>query len=317
MSDDCEEGYDAILEAEAFDCYTEERTRLGQIPDLRRLTHVNGLFNNPWREPAFTEIQIMPKVNFMIDIAKQRGGRVLELGCGMGYLALEMARNGLEVDAVDISQKAIKIAKKYASENPYTNGFGSLQYRVEDITTMKMGNEQYDSVVTFGTLHHLPNLKRVIPRIHQALKAEGNIILCEPIIENFSWKSALFAAILRAILPTWRPYEEKLAEIMTSEDWKKYVEDIFNEYRRVNEKDEPFQSPFDNVVSSEKALLDPIKKFFSINEIRYEDAFIDRLIGGIRGEKREMLGQFLKFLDGELIREGVLEPTYILVHGIK
>jgi len=42
---------------------------------------------------------MMPEVEFVLDIAAKRGGgeRVIELGCGYGYLTLELARNGLDV----------------------------------------------------------------------------------------------------------------------------------------------------------------------------------------------------------------------------
>ncbi len=106
-------------EAEAFDKQIEERIKHGFIPDLRRLQKVEWFYNNVWREPKFVEIHWMPKINFILDIAKNKGGVVLEIGCGSGYLSLELARNGLDVTGVDLSSKNIEIARKFAKENPY------------------------------------------------------------------------------------------------------------------------------------------------------------------------------------------------------
>ena len=67
-------------EAKAFDVQTDERIKHGFIPDLRRLRKVDWFYNNVWREPEFVEIQMMPRINFVIDIAKDRGGKVIRTG---------------------------------------------------------------------------------------------------------------------------------------------------------------------------------------------------------------------------------------------
>lgn len=305
-------------EAEAFDKQVEERMSLGHVPDLRKLQFVEGLYNNPWRDPEFVHLQIVPKVDFIIEKAKTRpGGQVLELGCGMGYLSLELARNGLHVHAVDISKKSIEVAKKVYSENTFIVGFGSLNYEVADITTMDLGEAKYDSIVSLGTLHHLPALDSVIIRINKALRQSGNLILCEPIRSNFTEKSAEFAAILRVIAPTWITYEAKLKPISDPENWRAFVQQIYNEYRYVDEKGERVQSPFDNIVSSEEDLIKPITKHFAIKEVKYSDAFVDKIIGGLRGDARYALAKFLKFLDDDLIRRGVLPATSVCLWAIK
>ena len=141
-------------EAEAFDTQIEERIKYGFIPDLRRLKTVELFYNNEWREPEFIEIHLMPKINFVLDIAKKSGGRALEIGCGSGYLSLELARNNLHVLGIDISSKNIEIAKKYGLENPFKENFGSLRYEVGNITERDLEESSFNSIVFFRTLHH-------------------------------------------------------------------------------------------------------------------------------------------------------------------
>jgi SAM-dependent methyltransferase len=304
-------------EAAAFDKQVEERMALGLVPDLKRLRFVEGLYNNPWREPEFVRLEIMPKVDFVIRKAKSTGDRVLELGCGTGYLSLELARNGLHVYAVDISIESIEVAKKYLLENTYEVGFGSLNYEVADIASMDMGDGQYDSIVSFGTIHHMSDLESVIIRISKGLRPKGRLILCEPIRSNFDQKSAEFAAFLRVVAPTWESYEEKLKSLSGPESWTAFVQRIYNEYTYVNESGANVQSPLDNAVSSEEELLKPITKYFDIEDVNYSDAFIDKLIGGLRGDARYALARFLKFLDDDLIRRGILRPTSIWLSAVK
>lgn len=301
-------------EAAAFDQHADERIRNGFIPDLRRLGKVEWFYNNVWRDPEFVAIHLMPKVEFVIDIAKRRGGKVLELGCGYGYLSLELARNGLHVTGVDLSPRSIEIAKHYAEENPFKEGFGSLRYECGNILEMDLGEETYNTVVFFGTLHHMEDLNLILAKVHRALKKQGNLIVYEPVRENFNQKSAEFAAILRAILPTWVSYEQKLKGLDNSEAWQNYVDEIYNEYTY---KDEHEQSPCDNSTASDEVMTEVIGKYFSIQSKVYANAFIDKLIGGLRGDDQYVLARFLKFLDDELVRKDVLPPTTISIHAVK
>lgn len=268
-------------EAAAFDKQVEERIKHGFVPDLRRLRKVDWFYNNEWRDPEFVKIYTMPKVKFVLDIATKRGGKVIELGCGYGYLTLELARNGLDVIGVDLSPKSIEIAKKVAAENPFKEEFGSLTYKCNDILSMDLGENEFDSVVFFSTLHHMPDIDLVLSKVRRGLKNDGNFIASEPIRDNITRESAEFAAILRAVLPTWIPYEEKQEGLDNPESWDKYVEQIFNEYTY---KEEHEQSPCDNVTASEEVMVNTVKKYFKIQTVEYSDAFIDKLIGGLRGE---------------------------------
>lgn len=45
------------------------------------------------------------------------GGRALDLGTGTGYVAIYLARRGLRVDATDISERALHLARENAARN--------------------------------------------------------------------------------------------------------------------------------------------------------------------------------------------------------
>ena len=54
------------------------------------------------------------------------GGRVLDLGCGPGGAAAEMAQCGLKVDAIDGSQKMVDAAKEYPGVTAWKATFHDL-----------------------------------------------------------------------------------------------------------------------------------------------------------------------------------------------
>jgi len=303
-----------LAEALDFDQQITTRIKHGFIPDLRKQRRVRWFYNNVWREPEFVRIHVMPQINKIILIARKRGGRVIEIGCGSGFLTLELARHNLDVTGVDISPKNIEVAKRYREKNRSNKNFGSLQYIHGDVTSMNLGDNKFDTVIFFGTLHHIRDLDKVLSKMHDAMKPNGNIIICEPVRGNITYASAEFAAIIRAILPTWIPYEKKLKKLTTPNGWGKYVQEIYDEYTF---KGKNRQSTFDNVTSSEKIILATVKKYFQIKKIHRYDAFLDKIIGGLRGKDRYVLATFLKCLDDDLVVRKVLPNTKIFIHAVK
>ncbi|MBF0481730.1 MAG: methyltransferase domain-containing protein, partial [Desulfovibrionaceae bacterium] len=224
-------GARALIEGEktAFDKRAKDRLAHGFVPDLRRLRRVPWFYNNVWRDPKFVDIHWMPKLRFVIDLARERGGRVLELGCGYGLLSLEMARYGLDVVGLDLSPENIAIAERFKDQNPYRESFGSLQYVCADVADIEWDRECFDSVVFFRSLHHLPDLAGVLAKARSWLKPGGYLLLSEPVRRHFTRESARMAAILRLVLPTWEKFETKLDRPWTASEWESAVDKIFRE----------------------------------------------------------------------------------------
>jgi magnesium-protoporphyrin O-methyltransferase len=78
-----------------------------------------------------------------------RGRRVLDAGCGTGALAVEAARRGAEVTAIDVSARLIGIAKERAPRD--LNG-GSIRFVARDMLDARLG--RFDHVVAMDSLIH-------------------------------------------------------------------------------------------------------------------------------------------------------------------
>lgn len=78
-------------------------------------------------------------------------GRALDVGCGPGRNALFLARNGFQVDAVDISATAIRWATERAE------GL-DVRFRHGDAFATE---GSYDLVYDSGCFHHLPPHRRI------------------------------------------------------------------------------------------------------------------------------------------------------------
>lgn len=78
-----------------------------------------------------------------------RGRRLLDAGCGTGALAIEAARRGAEVIAIDLSPTLVQLAEE---RRPADLAPGTIDYRVGDMTDPALG--RFDHVVAMDSLIH-------------------------------------------------------------------------------------------------------------------------------------------------------------------
>lgn len=83
------------------------------------------------------------------------GRRVLDAGCGTGLLAIEAARRGAHVVAIDLSPTLIAVAReRYAARGQADRGHGRIEFRSGDMTDDSLG--PFDHVVAMDSLIHYP-----------------------------------------------------------------------------------------------------------------------------------------------------------------
>jgi len=78
-----------------------------------------------------------------------RGARILDAGCGTGALAIEAARRGADVVAIDISPTLVDLAKQRA---PADLGHGRVTFAAGDMLDPALG--RFDHVVAMDSLIH-------------------------------------------------------------------------------------------------------------------------------------------------------------------
>jgi 2-polyprenyl-3-methyl-5-hydroxy-6-metoxy-1,4-benzoquinol methylase len=166
-------------EAAFFDEIADLRTQNGHIPleaDVRRATKFIPKSSErlPLIDPEMNKIlDAGAREKYLDMIAHKPGGRVLDICCGSGWLALELGRMGQIVDAYDLSPKAIALAKKTLAENPFQEGFGQVNYYLQDVSEIDLGVEKFDAVSGWAAFHHLPDAPAFLERVQRALKPGG------------------------------------------------------------------------------------------------------------------------------------------------
>lgn len=102
-----------------------------------------------------------------------REARVLEVGCGTGTLALEMAAHVARIDAVDSSQAMIAIAERKRSEAGITNvafHAGTL----DGVAALE--GQRYDAIFAFSLLHLVPDRAALLADLASRLRPSGVLV---------------------------------------------------------------------------------------------------------------------------------------------
>jgi SAM-dependent methyltransferase len=103
-------------------------------------------------------------------------GRALELGCGTGVDAIYLAEHGWDVTAVDITVRALGIARRAAARAGVTPRF--VRGDVTRLPELGLGHD-YDLLLDFGCLHTLPADRRpaYLDGVTQAAKAGATLLV--------------------------------------------------------------------------------------------------------------------------------------------
>ena len=123
------------------------------------------------------------EVDFIVsELHLAPGMRVLDVGCGPGRHALELARRGVEVVGIDISQTFIDLASQ-AAESEGLVGLASFhRHDARQIQELSGVAGAFDAVIclcqgAFGLMRQNSEDELVLAGMAQALKNDGTLVL--------------------------------------------------------------------------------------------------------------------------------------------
>ena len=101
--------------------------------------------------------------------AEIQDGRVLEIGPGPGFIAIEIAKlqPKVEVIGLDVSETMIELATGNAREHGVSE---RVAFQKCDAAEMPFGKASVDFVISSGSLHHWEEPRCILHEIHRVLK---------------------------------------------------------------------------------------------------------------------------------------------------
>jgi magnesium-protoporphyrin O-methyltransferase len=113
-----------------------------------------------------------------------RGRRILDAGCGTGAFAVEAARRGAHVTAIDLSPTLVQVARERL---PHRLGLGEIHFTVGDMLDPALG--RFDHVVAMDSLIHYRAEDTVAAISQLAFRVERSILF------TFAPRTPLLAAM--------------------------------------------------------------------------------------------------------------------------
>lgn len=111
--------------------------------------------------------------------------RVLDVGCGVGAVAMYLAAQGADVTGVDVSGRAIQIARKAKQRNNLKN----IEFIEGEV---KIFDKRFDVVTCFEVLEHVADEKKFLRTIKKNLKPNGVLVLSTPSLSNILYRLGFY-----------------------------------------------------------------------------------------------------------------------------
>jgi 2-polyprenyl-3-methyl-5-hydroxy-6-metoxy-1,4-benzoquinol methylase len=153
-----------------------------------------------WSSLPMIQLSALDTYQFVKSMLPDSAQTILEVGCGNGYLCLELARDGHEVIGIDVSPDIIEVAERSSAAHPQPPGFGSLRYLCADVNTWQAREASFDCVIFNRALHHLPELQQTMAQVQRLLKQGGRIICQDYAFDRFDERTAGFLYQMQRVL---------------------------------------------------------------------------------------------------------------------
>lgn len=289
-----------------------------------------------WEDSKLEKIIRGKYHNRIINPSSRKNLKILELGCGLGWLSLKLCQQKHNIDAYDISDEAIQKANSYYNFfKKNSNNFGIVNFEIKDLNKIKLPKGVYDIIFCHDSMHHVLNSRRLINEAYNALKVSGKFLLFDHIgqksrfVENFNYKldyildrrinldrrrkfilDNLFAFIFKKLKQKKKIIDEE--EIIKNKS-KKFIS------KNIIKPQNTLFSPFEDVTGRE--MLTYFFDIFGGKNVKFETtiAFASHWLAKIPLPRfiKYPLARLVKLIDYILIHTGFLEGEYIYIKAIK
>jgi len=181
-------------------------------------------------------------------VSSFKGGLLLDLGTGPGYLPIEIVKrsSAISCDGIDLSGRLIKMARRNAMKAGVDDRLNfevgnaaiddRLNFEVGNAANLRFENESYDMVISTGMLHMLKDPVKVLMECYRVLRPGGEAWIYDPArvssqMDKVKWKASLNVmerlsyALFKLYLWICPPHtydREQVEEMIAATQFKEY-----------------------------------------------------------------------------------------------
>jgi ubiquinone biosynthesis O-methyltransferase len=139
----------------------------------------------PWRASDIGALADRLESRLVLELlGDEKGRRILDIGCGDGSLAIELARSGAEVTGVDASAAMIEAARRRSREHGL-----DVDWQVGPAHRLPFASDRFDIVVAVTILCFVDDAAPVFGEMARVLRPGGRLVIGE-LGKRSSWALA-------------------------------------------------------------------------------------------------------------------------------
>jgi ubiquinone/menaquinone biosynthesis C-methylase UbiE len=101
------------------------------------------------------------------------GKSVLDIACGVGYGAAELALTAEHVVGIDRSPETIDYATRHY-------GAAHVEFQIGDVHSLELADASFDVVCSFETIEHVDDAARALVELARVLRDDGTLVISTP-----------------------------------------------------------------------------------------------------------------------------------------
>jgi ubiquinone/menaquinone biosynthesis C-methylase UbiE len=117
---------------------------------------------------------LVSRRRFALEMLESRlpsGAKVLDVGCGTGHLAAELAQRGFEAWGLDVSDAMVRYAREHHRAD---------RFQVGDIERIPFLDNTFDGVMCLGVMEYLSSDEPALREMWRVLKPGGRAVITTP-----------------------------------------------------------------------------------------------------------------------------------------
>ena len=147
----------------------EKEHRLYKDDEVAQLPHVSP--EHPLsKEWKIREHSLRQLIGLMANYPN--GKKLLDLGCGNGWLARRLAELGMEVLGLDKNETELRQASRLFREN-------NLSFVCGDVFHASLDGFQFDTILLASCIQYFPDIAALVSRLLNLVKYSGNILIID------------------------------------------------------------------------------------------------------------------------------------------
>jgi len=167
---------DAARLVAAFD--DAEHARRADLYFARGELATQGL-TKPWGTLEQTD-ENLDKLRAALELLRPfRMARVLDFGCGLGWISRVLARLQMRVHACDVAPTALRLAEAY-TRGAEPDLVERIRWHLLDGPRIPLPDDGVDRILCYDALHHVPDPRAVIIEMARVLAPGGVAVFVEP-----------------------------------------------------------------------------------------------------------------------------------------